>query len=530
MTEDSLVQQLERLFESFCDDTDRSIALRRILVLDDPETLRQLGRDLDLSRERIRQRESRFKRRCKWGERTFPEDILVEVCRFTDRIGNGLIQEDAMRHLPESMSETGSLREPTIPLLFFLYLAGPYELWGDLLVQRNLKTTIKSLSEQIWATLRRDRKLTVEDADLFAHCHGITSPDIVNQVLDNLQSSHSHVYDLPGGKYVFEPKAADRAVRELNEQGHPLDIDRLAQSSNVSSGTLLNYILHDERIVRLDRNMYGLREWGSEEYDGIVSSIHKALEAMGGAGRLEDIAVWVTQRFNVSWNSVVSYANSHHDFIKSSGVVRARRPDEPLVFTDYREIGEVGDCLDIDGRPTLRVMIDSLVWRGSGHPIPRNWAMRAGLRPGRKLNLKAENGQIHLSWAGKEPTIGSLRSLALENSWPHRGVAYLILADGKLESTWKYHPSEPSTEALTIAQAMGCLFAFSEPSQGHPLGGDFWTLLGERLGLQPQYRVPGMILARLKTRREKVVEPYVEALENSLLISEARGLVVQVNA
>ena len=529
MTESALTEELERVFESLFDETDRTIAQRRTLCLENPETLEVLGADLGLSRERIRQREDKLRRRIQRGARNFTGSLSNEIHRFSSRIGDALIQEDAASHLPKSLSESASFREPTTPLLFFLYLAGPYALWEDLLVRQDLRTKVRSLSEQTWAALRCNKKVTVEEADRFADWHGITSPDIVNQVLDNLQSKHAHVYDLPGGNYVFEPKAADRAVRELQTQGVPLNIEELSKRSGVSAGTLRNCVLSDERIVRLDRSMYGLREWGHEKYDGIVASIHRAIDVMGGHGQLEDIADWVTRHFNVSWNSVVAYASSHHGFLTSNGVVRVRKPDDPPAVADYRELGEVGDCLEIDGLPALRVKVDQSLWRGSGHRIPRNWAVRAGLSPGQKLNLENGTGAINLSWVGREPTLGSLRSLATENGWPQSGLAFIILAEDELRSIWRQYPPEPSEDPATIARAMGCLFAFAEPTQRHPLSGDFWMLLGERLGLQAHHRVPGTILARLKSRREKIVEPYVEALRESLLISEARGLVIQLN-
>lgn len=529
MTARTLIEELERLLESLGDRTDHTIALHRTVALEDPLTLEQLGKDLGLSRERIRQREARLKRRIESRKRTLPESLSIKVREFADQVGDGLIQEDVFELLPTSLSNSVSFRDPSSSLLFFLYVAGPYDLWGDLLIRRKLSTKLRSLSEQTWATLRRKRELTVEEADQFADWHGISSPDIVNQVLNDLQSRHSHVYALPGGVYVFEPKAADRAIRELKNQGRPLEIDELAQSADVSPATLLNYILHDERIVRTDRNKYGLSEWDHEEYDGIVNSIHQAIEAMGGYGRIEDVADWVTRRFDVSWNSVMTYAGSHYDFVASNGIVRVRKPDELPALTDHREPGVVGDCLEIAGYATLRVIIDPLLWRGSGLPIPRSWATRAGLHPGGRLSLQNGTGPINLSWVGIEPALGSLRSLAIENNWPQRGVVFLILAGDELKTTWRHYPPDPSDDPLVIARAMGCLFAFSEPSKGHPLGGDFWVILGERLGLQPEYRVPGMILARLKSRREKVMEPYVAALERSLLISESRGLTVQVN-
>ena len=529
MITNPLVDELERLFESLGDEPDRSIALQRVFALENPVTLEQLGNTLGLSRERIRQREARLRQRVNVGRRAFCKLLSGEVSRFANQIGEALPQGEALRLLPTPFSGTYSFRKITVQLVFFLYLAGPYELWGDLLLQKRLRADVESLRQQSWATLRRKRALTVEDADQFAEQHGITSPDIVNQVLDDLQSEHSNVYDLPCGKYVFEPRASDRAVRTLEERNRPVEIDQLARICGVSSGTLLNAISQDDRIVRLDRSSYGLRQWGAQEYNGIVGSIHKALELMGGSGPLEDVADWVTKHFDVSWNSVISYETSHHDFVTSKGVVRLRKPNEKQSLTDSRELGEVGDCLEMDGCPALRVMIDANLRRGSGRPVPRVWARKVGLFPGRKLSLGTGKSRINLSWVGNEPALGSLRAIASEEGWPQQGVGFLVPDGSELWTTWKHLPPDPLEEASAIARAMSSLFALPEPLQGHPLGGDFWMLLGERLGLQPRHRGPGMVLARLATRREKVVEPYVDALRQALLLSEAHGLVVKLD-
>ena len=530
MTEDILINHLRDLFDGLGNETDRTIAIQRTFALANPATLEQLGNVLGVTRERVRQREASVKQRAISKKMALAGELSQEVSSFAHRVGDGLIQHEALEALPDSLAGSGTFKEASVPLLVFLYLAGPFELWGDLLVQQTLRTKINSLSSQSWATLRHRKMLTVENADEFADWHDITSPDIVNQVLADIQSEHPHVSHLSGGVYIYEPKASDRATRALEEQNSPLDLDQLAQICSVSPRTLLNYIKQDERLVRLDRNVYGLKKWGHHEYDGVVGSIHKALAAMGGTGHLEDIADWVTENFDVSWNSVISYACSHHDFITVNGNVRLRKPDELIDLIASRDLGEVGDCLEIDGYPTLRVAIDATLWRGSGSPVPRPWAIKLGLRPGQKLTFLAGKEHINLSWIGKEPALGSLRTIALENNWPRRGVAFLTLVESGVELTWKHYPPEPSEDVSSVARAMSRLFAFSEISQGHPLGGSFWVILGERLGLPPQYRVPGMVLARLRSRREKIVEPYVQALEHSFLLSEAHGLVVQVDA
>ena len=90
-------------------------------------------------------------------------------------------------------------------------------------------------------------------------------------------------------------------------------------------------------------------------------------------------------------------------------------------------------------------------------------------------------------------------------------------------------PPEPSKDALKAAMAMDSLFALPEHLNELHLDGAFWTALGDRLGLEPLHKVPGVILSRLRSRREKITDPYVEALREALLISESRGLVIQID-
>lgn len=525
----ALIDGLDGLFESLGDDKDRHIAVRRVFALNNWATLEALGNHLGLSRERIRQREEKLRRRLGLRKRTLPDTLSEEISQFAKQVGQGLPQDEAVQILPASLSGVTPLEEVGVPVLLFLFLAGPYELWDGILLRAQLRTKTESLCQRIWDTLQCKRVLTIEEADQYAKRIGITSPVLVDQALVHVQSEHSHVYSLSGGKYVYEPSAADRAVRALEEHGSPWELEQLAQVCDVSSATLLNAIGRDQRVVRLDRSAYGLRLWGLEQYDGIVGSIHKALDAMDGAGTLGDVADWVIERFNVSWSSVITYATTHHDFITTQSVVRLRKPHEKLNLTDSRGLGEVGDCLEIDGHPALRVLIDGNLWRGSGRPIPRTLARKVGLSPGQKLILGTGRSRISVSWVGNEPALGSLRNVAKENGWPKRGVGFLILEGIELQAKWRPLPPSPSQDAGTMAQAMAALFALPEGSKGHPLGGSFWTALGERLGLQPIHRVPGMVLARLATRREAFVAPYVDALREALLLSEARGLEVTIN-
>ena len=524
----NILEELGELFQSLGDHKDLTIAARRVLAPENRTNLDTLGRDFGFSREAVRQRETKVERRIAARRTALSETLSAEVSAFAAQVRDGLDLNDALRSLPASLTAEEP-SEPATLYELFLYLAGPYEIWHGLLLRAELIKKAGNLRQKLWTSMRSEGALTIDAADQYADRFGIKSPDVVNKILESIESEHKHVYVIPGGTYIYLPKAADRAVRALREHNSPLASSQLAHICGVSPGTLLNAVGNDDRIIRLDRDRYGLTQWNFYEYDGIVGSIHKALEALGDMAPLDKVAEWVTEQFNVEWSSVINYATRHHDFVTSNGKVRCRRNDEEPDWTSSQGLGEVGDCLHIDGRPALRVVIDANLWRGSGQPIPRAWADKAGASPGLKKNLWTEHDSVTVSWVGNEPTLGSLRALALKNGWPQEGIGFLILEGDRLVTSWRPLPPEPSKDALKAAMAMDSLFALPEHLNEHPLDGAFWTALGDRLGLEPLHQVPGVILSRLRSRREKITDPYVEALREALLISESRGLVIQID-
>ena len=528
MTAMKILEELGEIFHSLGDRKDLDIAARRVLALQDKTNLDILGRDFGFSKEAVRQREAKVERRIVARRAALSKTLSADVSEFAALVGEGLDLNDALRSLPVPLVEGETKQSFTLRRLF-LYLAGPYEIWHGLLLRADLTKKAGSLRRKLWTSLQSKRVLTIDTADQCAERFGIQSPDVVNKILETIETEHNHVYVIPGGTYIYLPKASDRAVRALREQNSPLASSQLAQFCGVSQGTLLNAVGNDDRIVRLDRDRYGLTQWNFYEYDGIIGSIHKALEALGEMTPIDKVAEWVTEQFNVEWSSVISYATRHHDFVTSTGKVRRRRNDEEPDWTKSQELGEVGDCLYIDGRPALRVVIDANLWRGSGQPVPRAWADKAGVNPGLKKSIGTGHDSVTVSWVGSEPALGSLRALALKQGWPQEGIGFLILDGDRLVTSWRPLPPEPSKDALKAATAMNSLFALPEHPNEHPLDGAFWTVLGAQLGLEPLHQVPGLILPRLRSRREKITDPYVEALREALLISESRGLVVQID-
>jgi len=448
---------------------------KRVLCLGRPNTRREIGKEFGITQEWVRQIERGIRRRLFHKRRQLSEQLSVVVKQFRTDIGEGIILEEAKQLLSEAGVTSGATLTFDVSTTLFLYLAGPYHIWNDLLVLSTFVNKLESLRQKFWNHLQQS-VLTIEQADELANTLGIHSPDIVNSVLTELQHRYSHLYNLSGGRYAYYPHAVDRAVMYLENEAQPMDVDSLAALCGVSSGGLLNAMSLDDRLVCVDRRTYGLRSWGFKEYEGVVGSIHQALEYFGGRAYLYDVADWITEHFNVSWSSVITYATSHRDFMIEDGMLRTRSSHEAVRGTIEKDIGAVGGCLIIDGHPALRVVIDSQLWRGSGRPIPRAWALKAGLNPGEKLVLGNNGRTLVISWIGNEPALGSMRNLALSDSWPEHGLGFIILADDKLVTVTTPPPPKPSTDANIIASAMNSLFAISHNNQGHPLSGFFGLL------------------------------------------------------
>ena len=155
MTAIALIDELKGLVESLGDDIDSHIAAERDFALASGETLETLGKSLGLSRERVRQRETKLKRRLGLRRNALSETLLGEISQFAEKVGQGLPQEDVVQFLPDPLPGSASLEHAGGLVLLFLYLAGPYELWDGLLLQARLGTKIESLCQQIWGTLWR---------------------------------------------------------------------------------------------------------------------------------------------------------------------------------------------------------------------------------------------------------------------------------------------------------------------------------------------------------------------------------------
>lgn len=135
-----------------------------------------------------------------------------------------------------------------------------------------------------------------------------------------------------GGKWArWNGTLVEKASVLLVLRGSPGNADELAlQLGDGTSGrSLRNILLADERFIRVSKRSFGLREWGLEEYSGIVDEISQRIDRAGYAVLLDSVVKELVSTFDVAASSVRTFAEAPR-FVLENGFVRHRTNDEDI--------------------------------------------------------------------------------------------------------------------------------------------------------------------------------------------------------
>ena len=161
-----------------------------------------------------------------------------------------------------------------------------------------------------------------------------------------------------------------------------------------------------EDITQVGLDRWGLREWGADEYPGIVPAMVAVIEEQGPVD-IDTLADDLAERFGVSAASVRINASIHPIFMLDNGSVGLRPADEPYV--PKANLVDTERCFVVDGAWAYRLPVNRDVLRGSGTAIPEAFAVHLGLEPLRTGQMQGPERHMALGW-GQTPTIGSIRA------------------------------------------------------------------------------------------------------------------------
>jgi hypothetical protein len=421
VSEDGPGQDLVLAFERLEGCADFDIYRRRKLAAGKPPTLQQLGEEMAITRERVRQLEARFEARLRKSVTEDPGNPINVVAR---QLAEGLGPAVPSAALPTALeslapSADAALREPHRVRLL-LALAGPYEIDDGWCLRSSFRDDSQELLERL---TEEEPAPLVQVVEEFVRL-GLRAEDVEPW----LESCGDYVviYD---HVVRYGRSLAERGVAVLSLRGEPMTLQEIFEElgEQRSFRGFKSQMQGHPQVRRRGVKHYGLIEWGGEEYTSISDEMCQEIERRGGSIDLEELARALSRRFGVSPASVRMYAAGAQFSLSSAGRV-AVAVAEAVPAT--KPLGLTRGCFRLPAGWAFRRAVDHDVLRGSGSAIPLGFAKELGLAPGSSLRLKMPFGSLNCSWPSHMAHIGSLRKAAVAFE-AKEGDYLFVVATGK---------------------------------------------------------------------------------------------------
>ncbi|APE24565.1 MULTISPECIES: sigma factor-like helix-turn-helix DNA-binding protein [Streptomyces] len=420
-------------YASTWDERERTIAARRIFA-EQPETFAALGDRFEVSRERVRQLErSILDSIAQWlaydeQGRAFASHLAV----VAGRLGAvGRLAEVHTMH-PDHPRPVDALGLPLRDVVARLLPDRAVD--GEWIVQGNAALRTAMANDLLAAC--GGTPLAWDEAVAVGEHHGVRA-----EVLADWAAEIGRFKTMDGHMLYWGRSVNDRAVAVLSLRGAPMSMedihDRLADGTTINS--MRNQIWTDERFVRLDRNLYGLRQWGGEEYLGIREMITREIRQAGGEIEVNALVDAICGRFDVVPASVRTnlaapeFTRTRRGWV---GLATEQPSDgEAAPYNPRKDVAGTRRCfVGTDGRWWYRFEVTGDHLRGSGAPVPSGWAAHLGAAPAcEPIQLRHEAGESVLQWR-TQPVLGSIRPLMEHIGSTVGDQVFLNVTDGELSA------------------------------------------------------------------------------------------------
>ncbi|MFI8362542.1 sigma factor-like helix-turn-helix DNA-binding protein [Streptomyces sp. NPDC085612] len=470
---------------------------------DEPMKLHDLGERFSVSRERVRQLERTVMGSVRRWLSADDEGraFAGHLAAVAERLGTvGQVAEVHALH-PDHVRTVEALGVPLGDVVARLLPGGT--LVGAWIVQGDAAALRADMQEELLAACG-DTPLAWDEAVALGQRYGVRGEVLADWAADLGR------FQVRDGRLLYWGRSLnDRAAAVLALHGKPMSMEdiheQLADGTAINS--MRNQIWTDERFLRVDRNLYGLRAWGGEEYVGIREMIAREIANAGGEAEVNAIAEALSARFDVSAASVRTNLGGPGFARTRRGWVRvADQPGEQdAPYVPRNDVAGTRRCfVGADGRWWYRMELTADHLRGSGFPVPAGWAAHIGGAPHRDpLPLRHEAGETSLTWRA-QPTFGSVKPL-LEHIGATAGdQVFLNVTDGHLRALRLHTPADALDPACGAARLTGWTAAVT-PAEAV-------EVIARRIGMEPGQE-GGALLERLVERGDKDI---AELLERAL--------------
>jgi hypothetical protein len=388
--------------------TPRELAIVEGRIYAGPErrTLDELGTELNVTRERIRQIEDQLKK--KIGT-LLESDEMAAVRRASERLrlATGVCVAGELAPEPVRWAlglAPGPSSEAVLHARVLTSLAGPFEFRDPWIVRAPAAALESATREKLLDMLDGGPVIAADAAAALAEL-GIPPTEHRRWIEDICRCR-----EFDGLLIQWSGSMADKAVRVLELRGEPLSPEELAAALGPDTNlrSLTGQIQGDARFLRRGLKLYGLSAWGGEEYTTIQDEIAEEIERQGGVASLDYLVETLCSQFGVAASSVRAYA-SEPPFVRTADGRIAIGNAQPRL--ERTPIEDTRGCFRFGAHWSLRIVVDAEILRGSGRAIPPGVLQHLDMRPQDRRHLSTPVGPLLVNY-GRQATIGSLRRAA----------------------------------------------------------------------------------------------------------------------
>ena len=354
---------------------------------DTPKTLDAVGRDLDLTRERVRQLQKEATRRI----RTMVGAEVSIVARLLQGKLNPVIaltelEEKVARAFPADSGHSLSVR--IARSLLRTQLA--YSCLDSVCMSADALDAAEALKSASFEIA--DDVGLVDEKELRSHLPTRAWEPFFGRLIE-----HTGLHRVLGLLALRNSgKALVKAA--VHQIGRPATKEEIAEIVNKTPAKVGAHLSVIPSIARADKDRWGLVEWIDDIYEGITAEIVQRINEDGGATRLERLLEELPRLFGVSEVSVRMYARTPYFVIHNGYVSVASEPKVSL-----KELDDVVDGRTDEGVPYWTFGVESRFFDGySISPFPPELARELGCEPNGTISAEVDYPQganaVSVSW------------------------------------------------------------------------------------------------------------------------------------
>lgn len=405
-----------------------------------PATLAALGELQGITRERVRQIESKLKRRF---ESHLGRRVRIVAGAVAERIAPIARPEDVDRQLGAVFDGRDHTAVP-LACRMLRYRLG-YRAKGELELNEDASKAVTEL-RSFAREQQDDAGLLDEDA-------------LQSRLADPSWTEHWELLVKACGFHRIDGLLGLRATKKARVKAAVMNIGRVASRKEIaarcglSRQRTVSYLSALPSIARADRTRWGLTQWIDDVYEGVANEILQRIDEDGGATRVERVLDELPRLFGATEATVRAYLAAPQFEVRNGWVHRADPSSVRL-----RPLDDAIDGRDELGRPWWSFQVKADYFKGySLAGLPPEIARELGCPPNGRIEVRvvepSDCRPLSLNWrltSLSGPNLGYL-STPLERLGAKAGdrVQLILRGDSSIElrrNGRRVSPGDPGTQ------------------------------------------------------------------------------------